>query len=64
MKQVVHYTPTTVDRIQVGDGAWVYPTDHPSYLVSNKHGCHTSKVLSYDEVTGVFETLNTVYKPV
>ena len=64
MKPVVHYTPTTVDFIKVGHSASVYPTDHTSYLVSNRHVCHTSNVLSYDEVTGVFETLNSIYKPV
>ena len=63
-KQIVHYTPTDHDYIKVGDSANVYPTDHTSFLVSNSRICHTSQVLSYDEVTGVFETLNSIYKPV
>ncbi len=62
-KPIVHYRPNVADYIRVGEAASVCTTDHWSYLVSNKGVVHTSKVLHYDNVTGVFETLNTVYKP-
>lgn len=62
-KPIVHYRPNVADYIRVGEVALVCPTDHWSYLVSNTALVHTSKVLHYDNATGVFETLNTVYKP-
>jgi len=62
-KQVVSYRPTMADVIQVGNSAWINPIDHPSEYVSNKSLARTSKVISFDEKTGVFETQNTVYVP-
>ncbi len=63
-KKVVHYYRNREHNfIKVGQGAAVYPTDHPSALVSNMRICHTTKVLWYDETTGEFETENTKYVP-
>lgn len=62
-KRIVHYKPCLDDVIMLGHSALVYPVDHPSMFVSNRVVCHTSKVVHIDDKTGVFETLNTVYKP-
>jgi hypothetical protein len=67
-KPVVHYDRSPSNYwIQVGHSAYVTPLDHQNHL----HGQHvvnglqtrTSIVQSYDEETGVFETLNTRYVP-
>jgi hypothetical protein len=63
-KPIVHYQPSNDDHIKLNESALVYPTDHWSYLVSNKRIVHTSMVVYYDRATGVFETMNTIYKPV
>lgn len=58
-KPVVKYLREDAD-IVVGTRASVVAVDHPRLgfgVVS------TSKVLTYDPETGVFETLNTVYIP-
>lgn len=60
LKQVVLYTDL-LDCV-VGCSATVIPLDHPSYRVINGRLCYTSEVLSYDPVTGDFETRNTLYK--
>ena len=60
-KQIVNYVPSPHDYIKVGKSAMVYPTNHPSYLVSNQHICHTSTVVAITEEG--FETLNTLYRP-
>lgn len=60
-KKVVHYS--RLDYIQVGESADVVPVDHTSCLVDNGRVAYTTIVESYDPVTGVFETKNTIYKP-
>ena len=64
-KPVVRYTSVSFQREGgVGGIAFVYPIDHPdTKLVSNTTIAITSRVVSYDEATEVFETLNTVYVP-
>jgi len=62
-KNQVTYNRDVDYRITVGSGAIVVPIDHPSDLVSNTKPVMTSKVISYDKKTGVFETLNSVYTP-
>ena len=46
-----------------GQSMIVYPINHPDEQVSNTKPVTTSTVMSFDEPTGEFETLNTVYKP-
>jgi hypothetical protein len=63
-KKIVHYNPEETVRIAVGGSAVIFPIDHPdSGYVSNTMLAVTSTVLWYDESTGEFETLNTIYKP-
>jgi hypothetical protein len=45
--------------------ACVTPVDHPDTLnVTNGQKATTSEVISRNDVTGVFETRNTIYVPV
>lgn len=61
-KKVVRYTSAAY--IKVGASALVTSGDHPDIgIVGELYGLHTSRVISYDETTGIFETLNTVYVP-
>ena len=60
-KKIVHYAPADIFPIRIGYSAFVYSKDHTSSLVSNKSLSKTSTVVSHDEVTGQFETLNSVY---
>ena len=62
-KATVHYRPSQYDLIKVGASATVFPIDHTSPFVSNEKVCFTSTVQSYNRETGVFETLNSIYKP-
>lgn len=61
-KKIVHYyhaSPRTI-----GKRAAVYPVDHPdTENVSNEQLAWTSSVVADNPETGVFETLNTIYKP-
>ena len=50
--------------IEVGLPARVIAFDHPSHLIQCGEVVRTSTVQSYDVDTGVFETRNSVYKPV
>ena len=61
-KATVQYRPSNFPIVE-GTSAWVYPVDHTSPMVSNKQIARTSRVLSYDRHTGVFETMNSIYKP-
>jgi hypothetical protein len=62
-KQVVKYS-ALLGTIKVGFGTVVVPVDHPdTYRVTNGEPARTSPVQSYDEVTGQFETRNTLYVP-
>lgn len=64
-KPVVYYS--SARHIAVGERASVYPcSEHPVLGLGTDvllYGVSTSKVLNYDEATGVFETLNTIYAP-
>ena len=67
MKPTVTYKP--LGEIALGVGALVIPQNHPgnSYdsdpfcCVTNGYPAYTSTVISHDEATGRFETLNTIY---
>lgn len=68
MKKVVKYTeaffPMAASGVVVGHSAWVVPVDHPDEeYVTNGQMALTSRVVSYDETTCIFETMNTVYIP-
>jgi len=67
MKPTVHYDATKFVAITLGGSAFVHPVDHPNHIVghavSNTKIVKTSKVVFYNETTGEFETLNTLYKP-
>lgn len=60
-KPVVKYTPSGMKEIIVGSSAYIHTHGHPATYLDNAHYVITSKVLSYDETTGSFETLNTKY---
>lgn len=60
LKPVAYYTDK--ESIDVGFRASVKVTDHPNQMLSHRW-VNTSSVLSYDPVSGVFETRNTIYKP-
>lgn len=62
-KPIVRYSESYSSMIEVGSGAVVRPIDHPGSLVSNTKHVHTSPVITYDPVSGVFETQNTLYYP-
>ena len=62
-KPVVLYRPHKHQHISVGAPAVVWPTNHPSLLVSNTTYCHTSVVQRLD-ADGEFETANTIYRPI
>jgi hypothetical protein len=53
--------------IAVGHRAVVFVPNHPNHLIWHNIGQNvvvtTSTVLSYDDETGEFETLNTIYYP-
>lgn len=61
-KKVVHYSYVSQDAMVVGYRTWVWPVDHPSELVSNKQVALTSPIVAVHG-NGVFETMNTIYKP-
>ena len=60
-KKIVEYIE--VSEVQVGHSAFVVPTNHPSEWVNNNETARTSEVISFHKDTGVFETINTIYKP-
>lgn len=65
-KQVVHYSEVMKHpwhHYGEGGRALVTPVDHPSHLVVNGQPATTAVILAWDEVTGIFETSNTVYIP-
>ena len=59
-KAVVQYTPTAIP-VEVGRRAYVVSYDHPSAECNAAPFMHTTQVVSYDEGSGSFETLNTKY---
>jgi hypothetical protein len=59
-KKTVHYSSAI--QIKVGSPAYVFPIDHPDAVnVSNKKMVLTTPVLAYNEHTGIFITMNTIY---
>lgn len=61
-KPIVHYRLSGISvPIVVGKGAFIFPVNHPH--CSNTTIAHTSEVINYDPETGIFETRNTIYKP-
>ena len=68
-KQIKQYVTSNVSdlpHIIVGFGAWVKSPRDPSLDIqeSNLRVVKTSRVIRYDESTGEFETLNSIYKKV
>ena len=62
-KKVVHYNQEKFKHIVLGQGAIVFPIDHPDdERVSNTREVFTSRVIKIFP-NGDFETLNTMYKP-
>lgn len=59
-KQKVNYRPLESDSIKINYCAVVYALNHPRL---HERFIRTSTVQSYDEETGVFETLNSIYTP-
>lgn len=64
-KKTVQYNNKKEFWIKQGQSAFIFPVDHPdTERVSNTAFARTSTVVSYNEVTGIFETVNTIYIPV
>lgn len=65
MKKVVQYESVKfLGETPVGSIAIVVPIDHPDTInVINGSPAFTTTVLSYDEVTEIFSTKNTIYTP-
>ena len=61
-KPHVQYKNVKGTFIRVGLSAMVFPLNHKSSYASNTCLVNTSLVLSYDKVTGNFETQNTFYE--
>ena len=59
-KQKVNYRAASDDVIVVGGCAYVYALNHPKL---GELAVRTSMVRSYDNKTGEFETLNSIYTP-
>lgn len=59
-KQKVSYRLTPSDFIVIGSCAYVYALNHPR--LGEMH-VRTSTVQAFDNETGIFETLNTIYTP-
>lgn len=62
-KSIATYEIEFNEFIRVGERAEVFCKTHQRRELCNRP-VHTSLVLSYNEETGVFETLNTIYKPI
>lgn len=60
-KDIAYYDKSKYHNINVCCVAIIYPLGHKN--VTNGTLAQTSRVISYDEVSGVFETKNTVYIP-
>lgn len=64
-KAKVHYTEVQFTHEKVTGGlAFVIPVDHTNPYVTNGQIATTSTIVKWDEETGTFETLNTIYVPV
>jgi len=63
-KKVVHYDAESGVHHLANNTAMLKHIDHPdSDRVSNDSFVMTSKVLNWDEDSGIIETLNTIYIP-
>ena len=63
MKPVVLYIQNPHHWISVGQRAYItIVSGHPDDRL-NDNDVSTSEVLSYDPVSGIFETMNSIYKP-
>ena len=62
-KPVVHYSQL-IGAVEIGHSAMVVTVDHPAEYLNKAPYVHTSAVVSYDEGSNEFETLNTRYVPV
>lgn len=64
-KPIVHYekNDNLMSQVQVGKPAVLFPVDHTSPFVSNTMLALTSRVVSFDPLTGEIETENTCYIP-
>jgi hypothetical protein len=65
-EQVIQYKPVVQYRgpaLRFGSTAYVYALNHPRRPYE-PHQIRTSRIVSFDEETGEFETLNTLYKRV
>lgn len=60
-KAIATYNAEISSVIRVGAGALVFPLSHVDSEVSLASYVYTSPVVSYDEASGTFETLNTIY---
>ena len=60
-KDIAYYDKSKYYKVEVGAYAIIYPLGHKN--VANGSVAKTSRVVSYDEVSGVFETKNTMYVP-
>lgn len=64
MKKVVHYEAGTELICGIGGRAMLKPLDHPDKAnVSNTTLAMTSRIVAYDDKTGLIETEHTLYKP-
>ncbi len=60
-KKIVHYFAHVDNWIKVGGRAAVLPADHPIQDGFINDIVATSTVLSFDSITGTFETENSIY---
>lgn len=58
-KKIVHYVGEPL-YVEIGEVTFLKPVDHPN--TSNTYPVKTSRVVAYDEETGVLETENTIYR--
>lgn len=60
-KPTIYYHQDKTNNIAVGYRAFCFPVGRSAR--ADVQGVLTSTVLEYDSITGEFETLNSVYKP-
>lgn len=61
LKQAVHYDIDKPHAIGKGMEATVFAIDHPASHIGPNRVVYTSEVLTYNKMTGFFETRNTCY---
>lgn len=64
-KKIVKYTSAIFHGDPTGTSVYIRTTNHPDFSAQEQslYGLTTSTVQSYDETTGIIETMNTVYVP-